>query len=86
MVHGPGPGGLDGGHGPHRDQRVSRAGRAAAGAGHFSPGGLAHLMGVSAAHTRGLSYQAQSTNWSGYAATTGTYTSVSASWTQPAGT
>jgi hypothetical protein len=42
-------------------------------------------MGVSAAHTRGLSYQAQSTNWSGYAATTGTYTSVSASWTQPAG-
>jgi hypothetical protein len=51
----------------------------------FSPGGLAHLMGVSAAHTRGLSFEAQSTNWSGYAGTTGRYTSVSASWTQPAG-
>ena len=55
-----------------------------AGAGHFSPGGLAHLMGVSAAHTRGLRYEAESTNWSGYAGTTGRYTSVSASWTQPA--
>jgi Peptidase A4 family len=43
-------------------------------------------MSVSAAHARGLSFEAQSTNWSGYAATTGTYTSVSASWTQPAGT
>jgi hypothetical protein len=64
---------------------ATSASAAPAGAGHFSPGGLAHLMGVSAAHTRGLSYQAQSTNWSGYAATTGTYTSVSASWTQPAG-
>lgn len=53
--------------------------------GHPSPGSLAHLVGVSPAHTRGLSYTAQSTNWSGYAATTGTYTSVSASWTQPAG-
>ena len=52
----------------------------------FSPGGLIHLMGVSAAHTQGLSFQAQSTNWSGYAGTTGTYTSVSASWTEPTGT
>jgi hypothetical protein len=52
----------------------------------FSPGGLIHLMGVSAAHTRGLSFQAQSTNWSGYAGTTGTYTSVSASWIEPTGT
>ena len=57
-----------------------------AGAAHVSPGGVAHVMSVSAAHTRGLSFEAQSTNWSGYAATTGTYTSVSASWTQPAGT
>jgi hypothetical protein len=64
---------------------ATSASAAPSGAGHLSPGGLAHLMGVSAAHTRGLSYQAQSTNWSGYAATTGTYTSVSASWTQPAG-
>ncbi len=55
-------------------------------AAHFSPGGLDHLMGVSAAHTRGLSYEAESTNWSGYAGTTGRYTSVSASWVQPAGT
>ncbi len=54
--------------------------------GHFSPGGLAHVVGYGAAHTRGLSYQAESTNWSGYAGTTGRYTSVSASWTQPAGT
>lgn len=30
--------------------------------------------------------QADSTNWSGYAGTTGTYTSVSATWTQPKGT
>jgi len=56
-----------------------------AGAEHFSPGGLAHLMGVSATHSRGLSFEAQSTNWSGYAGTTGRYTSVSANWTQPAG-
>jgi len=65
---------------------ATSASAAQTGAGHFSPGGLAHLMGVSATHTRGLSFEAQSTNWSGYAATTGTYTSVSASWTQPAGT
>ena len=55
---------------------------APAGAAHVSPGGLADLMGVSAAHTRGLKFEAQSTNWSGYAGTTGRYTSVSASWTQ----
>src|ERR1700677_3945202 len=54
--------------------------------GNFSPGGLAHLVGSSAAHTRGLSFEAESTNWSGYAGTTGRYTSVSASWVQPAGT
>jgi Peptidase A4 family len=64
---------------------ASAAPAAPTGAGHFSPGGLAHLMGVSAAHTRGLRYEAESTNWSGYAGTTGRYTSVSASWTQPAG-
>ena len=52
----------------------------------FSPGGPIHLVGASP-HLRGaISRQAESTNWSGYAATTGTYTSVSASWTQPAGT
>ena len=64
---------------------ASAAPAAPAGARHFFPGGLANLMGVSAAHTRGLSFEAQSTNWSGYAGTTGRYTSVSASWVQPAG-
>jgi hypothetical protein len=65
---------------------ATSASAAPTGAAHFSPGGLIHLMGTSAAHTRGLSFEAQSTNWSGYAGTTGRYTSVSASWVQPAGT
>ena len=53
----------------------------------FSPGGPIHLVGAASPNLRGgISHQAESTNWSGYAATTGTYTSVSASWTQPAGT
>ncbi|MGH3196819.1 MAG: G1 family glutamic endopeptidase [Streptosporangiaceae bacterium] len=51
----------------------------------FSPGGPIHLVGASSNLRGGISHQAESTNWSGYAATTGTYTSVSASWTQPAG-
>ena len=60
---------------------------AATSAGRFSPGGPIHLVGgSSSSHVRGISHQATSTNWSGYAATTGTYTSVSASWTQPSGT
>jgi len=54
-------------------------------AGTFRPGGPIHLVSAANSHARGISNQAQSTNWSGYAATTGTYTSVSASWTQPAG-
>src|SRR5919109_285001 len=53
----------------------------------FRPGGPIHLVGSTAPGAAGLgggiSHQAQSTNWSGYAATTGTYTSVSASWTEP---
>jgi Peptidase A4 family len=51
------------------------------------PGGPIHLVGSSQA-VRGagaISHAAQSTNWSGYAATSGTYTSVSASWTEPTG-
>ena len=55
----------------------------------FTPGGPIHLVsGGAIAQAGGIRHQAQatSTNWSGYAATTGTYTSVSASWTQPAGT
>lgn len=58
-------------------------------AGGFTPGGPVHLVGAGSASAQaraaGISHQAESTNWSGYAATTGTYTSVSASWTQPAG-
>src|ERR1700726_2452533 len=51
----------------------------------FTPGGPIHLVGNSSRARGAISHQAESTNWSGYAATTGTYTSVSASWTQPAG-
>jgi hypothetical protein len=46
------------------------------------PGGPVNLIGRSFSNKTG---QAESTNWSGYAGTTGTYTSVSASWIQPAG-
>ena len=35
--------------------------------------------------SNGIRNAAQSTNWSGYAATSGTYTSVSANWTEPTG-
>ena len=59
---------------------------AAAGPGAFSPGGPIHLVGNGPSHAGGIRHQATSTNWSGYAGTTGTYSSVSASWTQPAGT
>jgi len=63
------------------------AGSASAATTGFTPGGPIHLVGASSPHlSGGISHQAESTNWSGYAATTGTYTSVSASWTQPAGT
>jgi hypothetical protein len=65
---------------------ASSASAASAAPRSFTPGGLIHLVGSKAAHGRGLSFQAESTNWSGYAGTTGTYKSVSASWTQPAGT
>jgi len=65
------------------------AGSASAATTGFRPGGPVHLVGSAAAVPNargGLRLQAQSTNWSGYAATAGTYTSVSASWTEPAGT
>ncbi len=53
----------------------------------FAPGGPIHLVGAgSSPNLRdGIRHQAESTNWSGYAATTGTHTSVSASWTEPSG-
>jgi Peptidase A4 family len=50
-----------------------------------NPGGIAHLIGSTSDVTGALT-QAESTNWAGYADTAGTYTTVSASWTQPAGT
>jgi Peptidase A4 family len=66
---------------------VSSASAATTGAATFAPGGPVHLVsGGRGAHARGFSNQAESMNWSGYAGTTGSYTSVSASWTQPAGT
>jgi hypothetical protein len=47
------------------------------------PGGPVNLVGRTFSSKAGM---AESTNWSGYAGTTGTYTSVSASWVQPRGT
>jgi Peptidase A4 family len=54
----------------------------------FIPGGPGQLVGASPHVSGGISHEAESTNWSGYAGTgtSGTYTSVSASWTQPTGT
>ena len=56
----------------------------------ISPGGPIHLVSSSSAGNASANgirrATATSTNWSGYAATTGTYTSVSASWTEPTGT
>jgi hypothetical protein len=48
----------------------------------WSPGGPINPVGF---FNRNQT-QVESTNWSGYAGTTGTYTSVTASWTQPKGT
>jgi Peptidase A4 family len=50
-----------------------------------NPGGVAHLIGP-ASDVTGILRQEESSNWAGYADTAGKYTSVSASWTQPAGT
>ncbi len=64
------------------------AGSASAATMGFRPGGPIQLAGTGAAASNlrsGIRHQAESTNWSGYAATTGTYTSVSASWTEPTG-
>jgi len=65
---------------------VRPGGAAASG---FKPGGIM-LKGSGAARTEGRTgrYQAESTNWSGYAVTgaNGAFKSVSASWTQPTAT
>src|SRR6266545_2991428 len=68
---------------------VATTGSASAGTMGFRPGGPIQLAGSAPAVPNargGIRHQAESTNWSGYAATTGTYTSVSASWTEPTGT
>ncbi len=65
---------------------VLAVGSASAATTRFSPGRPIYLVGASPNARGGISHQAESTNWSGYAVTTGTYTSASASWTQPAGT
>lgn len=54
---------------------------------HISPGGpIGHLIRPgSALGAAGIRNAATSTNWSGYAATSGTYSSVSSSWTEPTG-
>lgn len=51
-------------------------------------GGLIDLVkpGSAIKGASGISDEEESTNWSGYAADSGTYTSVSASWVQPTGT
>jgi hypothetical protein len=63
------------------------AARPGARVGGFRPGGVIKPAGSAGAAARGRS-TAQSTNWSGYAATggSGAFSSVSASWTQPAAT
>ncbi len=63
---------------------ASSASAATAGASRFSPGGPVHLAGSGGRRVSGgIRHQAESTNWSGYAGTAGTYTSAAASWTQP---
>ena len=52
----------------------------------FTPGGTIRLVGAARSHVHGTKQEVESSNWSGYAGTTGTYTSVSASWIQPTGT
>lgn len=58
----------------------------------INPGGLMQVSGQGGAGALAArsgspvhAAQAQSTNWSGYAATSGTFTSVAASWTEPTG-
>ena len=54
--------------------------------GHVQPGGVSHLIGPRTVHTGTKNATTTSANWSGYAATGGTYTSVSSSWVEPTGT
>jgi hypothetical protein len=51
-----------------------------------SGGPVAHLVGPQATHSNTVNQLTTSTNWSGYAAASGTYTSVKSSWVEPTGT
>lgn len=71
----------------HPSTTLVRPGGATAHA--FKPGGrMIRPGGAVRSESRGHSFQAESTNWSGYAVTgsSGQFTSVSASWTQPTAT
>jgi len=52
----------------------------------INPGGLVQHLIKPESQATGAITDEESTNWSGYADTAGTYTSASASWVQPAGT
>jgi peptidase A4-like protein len=52
----------------------------------FVPGGLMQRPTGAQARQHGIRNQDESSNWSGYAATGGTFNSVSSSWTQPGAT
>jgi hypothetical protein len=52
----------------------------------INPGGLVQHLITPQTVVPGAVNQEESTNWSGYADTSGTFTKVSANWTQPAGT
>ena len=53
----------------------------------LQPGGIAkHVVRPQAATSGARNTSTTSTNWSGYAATGGPYTSVASSWTEPTGT
>jgi len=51
-----------------------------------SGGPVSHLIRPATSRTAGRNADTTSENWSGYAADSGTYNSVSASWTEPTGT
>ena len=52
------------------------------------PGGMGHLIGLRTTHPGARNATTTSTNWSGYAVTSGngSFTSVSSSWVEPMGT
>ena len=72
--------------GPSATTAVTGAPHTASGA-TLQPGGtIQHVVRPSTALSGGRNASSTSTNWSGYAATGSTYTSVASSWTEPTGT